>query len=183
MSLSIGIFFSLMIAGLASTLPHSLSRGLTAQGVPLSVATQVSHLPPVSTVFAALLGFNPVQHLLKSSGVLARLPARNVATLTGRHFFPTLISGPFHHGLVIVFTAAALMSFIGAMVSLLRGRQFIYDDTAADGGLPPSRRASSPVPLQVKTTINGTNGTAPAPRLAPDTPAPVPGTGGASCPD
>jgi MFS family permease len=183
MSLSIGIFFSLMIAGLASTLPHSLSRGLTAQGVPLSVATQVSHLPPVSTVFAALLGFNPVQHLLKSSGVLTGLPARNVATLTGRHFFPTLISGPFHHGLVIVFTAAALMSFIGAMVSLLRGRQFIYDDTAADGGLPPSRRASSPVPSQVKTTINGTNGTAPAPRLAPDTSAPVPGTGGAARPD
>ena len=74
MSLSIGIFFSLMIAGLASTLPPALIRGLTAQGVPLPVATQVSHLPPVSTVFAALLGYNPVQHLLKPSGVLSRLP-------------------------------------------------------------------------------------------------------------
>ena len=110
MSLSIGIFFSLLIAGLASTLPPALIRGLTAQGVPLSVATQVGHLPPVSTVFAALLGYNPVQHLLKPSGVLSRLPAHNVAALTGRHFFPTLIAGPFHHGLVIVFTAAALMS-------------------------------------------------------------------------
>ncbi|HEX9356129.1 MAG TPA: MFS transporter, partial [Streptosporangiaceae bacterium] len=79
MSLSIGIFFSLMIAGLASTLPPALIRGLTAQGVPLPVATQVSHLPPVSTVFAALLGYNPVQHLLKPSGVLSWLPARNVA--------------------------------------------------------------------------------------------------------
>ena len=68
MSLSIGIFFSLMIAGLASTLPPALIRGLTAQGVPLSVATQVSHLPPVSTVFAALLGYNPVQHLLGRPG-------------------------------------------------------------------------------------------------------------------
>jgi MFS family permease len=182
MSLSIGIFFSLMIAGLASTLPPSLIRGLTAQGVPLSVATQVSHLPPVSTVFAALLGYNPVQHLLKSSGVLSRLPASNVSALTGRHFFPTLIAGPFHHGLVIVFTAAALMSFIGAMVSLLRGRQFIYDDSSADGGLPRTRRASSPAPPKVTTTINGTNGTAPAPRLAPDTSAPVPGTGSAARP-
>ena len=70
MSLSIGIFFSLLIAGLASTLPPALIRGLTAQGVPLSVATKVGHLPPVSTVFAALLGYNPVQHLLKPSGVL-----------------------------------------------------------------------------------------------------------------
>jgi len=179
MSLSIGIFFSLLIAGLASTLPPALIRGLTAQGVPLSVATRVGHLPPVSTVFAALLGFNPVQHLLKPSGVLARLPARNVATLTGNHFFPTLIAGPFHHGLVIVFTAAAIMSFTGAMVSLLRGRQFFYDDANAGGGLAQA----SPAPSPARNTINGSNGTAPVPRLAPDTSAPVPGTGGAGRPD
>jgi MFS family permease len=184
MSLSIGIFFSLLIAGLASTLPPALIRGLTAQGVPLSVATQVGRLPPVSTVFAALLGYNPVQHLLKPSGVLSRLPAHNVTALTGRHFFPTLIAGPFHHGLVIVFTAAALMSFIGAMVSLLRGRQFIYDDAAAGGGLPqPARASSAPAPSPARNTIQGSNGTSPAPRLAPDTPASVPGTGGAGCPD
>ena len=129
MSLSIGIFFSLMIAGLASTLPRTLTSGLTAQGVPLSVATQVSHLPPVSTLFAALLGYNPVQNLLAPSGVLAHLPAHNVAVLTGKQFFPNLISAPFHHGLVIVFTAAAIMSVTGAVVSLLRGKQFYYDET------------------------------------------------------
>ena len=128
MSLSIGIFFSLMIAGVASALPHTLTSGLTAQGVPLSVATQVSHLPPVSTLFAALLGFNPVRTLLTPSGVLAKLPAHNVAVLTGRQFFPELISAPFHQGLVIVFTAAAIMSVLGALVSLLRGKQFYYDD-------------------------------------------------------
>jgi MFS family permease len=183
MSLSIGIFFSLLIAGLASTLPPALIRGLTAQGVPLSVATKVGHLPPVSTVFAALLGYNPVQHLLKPSGVLSRLPARNVAALTGNHFFPTLIAGPFHHGLVIVFTAAALMSFIGAMVSLLRGRQFFYDDAAAGGGLPQPVQVSSAVSSPAGNTIQGSNGTAPVPRLAPDTRARVPGTGGAGRPD
>jgi MFS family permease len=130
MSLSIGIFFSLMIAGLASTLPRTLTAGLTAQGVPLSVASQVSHLPPVSTLFAALLGYNPVRNLLTPSGVLSRLPAHNVAVLTGKQFFPTVISAPFHHGLVIVFTAALIMSVIGALVSLLRGKQFYYDDKA-----------------------------------------------------
>ena len=130
MSLSIGIFFSLMIAGLASTLPKALFGGLTAQGVPPSVATQVSHLPPVSTMFAALLGYNPVKNLLAPSGVLSRLPAHNAAVLTGRQFFPHLISAPFHHGLVIVFTAAAIMSVTGALVSLLRGKQFYYDDKA-----------------------------------------------------
>jgi hypothetical protein len=107
-----------------------------------------------------------------------------VAALTGRHFFPILIAGAFHHGLVIVFTAAALMSFVGAMVSLLRGRQFIYDDAAADGGLPqPVRAAAAPAPSPARNTIQGSNGTAPAPRHAPDTSAPVPGTGGAGCPD
>jgi EmrB/QacA subfamily drug resistance transporter len=128
MSLSIGIFFSLMIAGLASTLPKTLTSGLTAQGVPAAVAAQVSHLPPVSTLFAALLGYNPVQNLLGPSGVLPRLPARNAAVLTGRQFFPHLISAPFHHGLIIVFTAAAIMALAGAVVSLLRGKQFYYDE-------------------------------------------------------
>jgi MFS family permease len=173
MSLSIGIFFSLMIAGLASTLPPALIRGLTAQGVPLSVATQVSHLPPVSTVFAALLGYNPVQHLLKSSGVLSRLPAHNVTALTGRHFFPTLISGPFHHGLVIVFTAAACMSLVGALVSLLRGRQFYYEDQPGPGAVPVQVPRSSPAGAQTPQLNAGTAG-----RITPGQSAPVAGGGG-----
>jgi MFS family permease len=130
MSLSIGIFFSLMVAGLASTLPRTLTSGLTAQGVPAAVAAHVSHLPPVSTMFAALLGYNPIQNLLAPSGVLHRLPAHNVAVLTGRQFFPHLISAPFHHGLVIVFTAAAIMSITGALVSLLRGKRYYYEEPA-----------------------------------------------------
>ncbi|HEY6792496.1 MAG TPA: hypothetical protein VI365_34815, partial [Trebonia sp.] len=94
---------------------------LTSQGVPLATATTISHLPPVSVVFSAMLGYNPVQNLLGPTGVLSKLPAANAATLTGKQFFPSLISGPFHHGLMIVFTAAAIMSVIGAAVSLLRG--------------------------------------------------------------
>jgi MFS family permease len=179
MSLSIGIFFSLMIAGLASTLPHALIRGLHGQGVPLPVAGQVSHLPPVSTVFAALLGYNPVQHLLKSSGVLTRLPAHNVSVLTGRHFFPTMIAGPFHHGLVIVFTAAAIMSVVGALVSLLRGRQFYYED----GPVPAAARAQVPARSPAVPEIQAPNENQPARRLSPGAPAPAAGAGGPRCPD
>ncbi len=151
MALSIGIFFSLMIAGLASSLPRTLTSGLTAQGVPHSIAVQVSHLPPVSTMFAALLGYNPVKNLLAPSGVLSRLPAHNVAVLTGDQFFPHLISAPFHHGLVIVFSAAAIMSIAGALVSLLRGKQFYYNDeqpATAPGGpgvtVPSTATAAAP---------------------------------------
>jgi MFS family permease len=158
MSLSIGIFFSLMIAGLASTLPRTLTSGLTAQGVPTAVATHVSHLPPVSTMFAALLGYNPIQNLLRPSGVLQHLPAHNVQVLTGRQFFPHLISAPFHHGLVIVFTAAAVMSLTGALVSLLRGKRFYYDDKVPavagsatmvpNGAGLPSPAADTPAPAR-----------------------------------
>jgi hypothetical protein len=106
----------------------------------------------VSTVFAALLGYNPVQHLLQPSGVLATLPRHNAAVLTGTQFFPHLISGPFHHGLVIVFSAAAIMSLTGALVSLLRGRQFYYDEPAAAGA---SGRAAVPPPTATTTPPNG----------------------------
>jgi EmrB/QacA subfamily drug resistance transporter len=158
MALSIGIFFSLMIAGLASSLPKALTSGLTAQGVPTAVATQVSHLPPVSTLFAALLGYNPVENLLAPSGVLSKLPAHNAAVLTGRQFFPHLIADAFHHGLVIVFTAAALMSVTGALVSLLRGKQFYYDDQV------PARTAVTvpSVPAASAMTPNGSGLSSPA---------------------
>jgi MFS family permease len=133
MSLSIGIFFSLMIAGLSATLPHTLAAGLRSHGVPAGAAAHAAHLPPVSTVFAALLGYNPLQHLLAGTGALAHLSRHQAAVVTGNQFFPRLIAGPFHHGLIIVFSAAAIMSLTGAAVSLLRGRQFYYGEPAGGG--------------------------------------------------
>ncbi|MFI9270876.1 MFS transporter [Kitasatospora sp. NPDC052896] len=121
-ALSIGLFFSLMVAGLAGSLPHTMASGLQAQGVPAATADQLAGLPPVSTLFATFLGNNPVGHLLGPSGVLNTLPATNVRALTGNRFFPELVSGPFHHGLVTVFGAAAAMALVGALASALRGR-------------------------------------------------------------
>ncbi|MEW9528318.1 MFS transporter [Microbispora sp. NPDC049125] len=120
-AVSIGVFFSLMIAGLAGSLPHTLTAGLREQGVPAAVATQVGSLPPVSSLFAAQLGVNPIQHLLQPSGVLTHLTAARRQTLIGREFFPSLISGPFHSGLVVVFTFGAALAFLAAIASLLRG--------------------------------------------------------------
>jgi hypothetical protein len=139
MSLSIGIFFSLMIAGLAATLPKTLSAGLRAHGVPAPLAAHVANLPPVSTLFASFLGYNPIGSLLRPSGVLARLPRHDAAVLTSKEYFPHLISGPFHHGLVIVFSVAIAMSLVAAVVSVLRGGQFYYDSPEAAGQPPPAR--------------------------------------------
>jgi len=128
-SLSIGIFFSLMIAGLASSLPRTLTEGLSAQGVPPGTAAEIGHLPPVGSLFAAFLGYNPIESLLGPSGTLDRLPQDNVDTLTGTQFFPQLITEPFHHGLVIVFSAAAIMTVVAALASLLRGGRYVHDDS------------------------------------------------------
>ena len=168
MSLSIGFFFSLMIAGLASTLPRSLSRGLESQGVPAAAALHVAHLPPVSTLFSALLGYNPIAGLLGPTGVLSKLPAHNVAVLTGHQFFPDLISAPFHHGLKIVFTAAIVMSLAGALISLLRGKQFYYAEPgAAAAGVPQAGQAGQvPAAGGTAAAASGTAVTAPAGPLA-----------------
>ena len=131
-SLSIGIFFSLMIVGLASHLPDQLRTGLAGQHVPAGVADQVAGLPPVGSLFAAFLGFNPIQSLLGPSGVLKQVPAANAKTLTGQEFFPHLLSGPFHDGLVIVFLTAAAMMLIAAVASLLRGGHYVHDDDDDD---------------------------------------------------
>jgi MFS family permease len=120
-AVSIGVFFSLMIAGLASNLPHTLTQGLQQQGVPAHLAGQIGGLPPVSSLFAAQLGVNPIQHLLQPSGTLAHLTRVQQQTLTGHEFFPNLISGPFHSGLVIVFAFGAVLALLAAIASLLRG--------------------------------------------------------------
>jgi MFS family permease len=120
--LSIGVFFSLMVAGLAGSLPHTLSSGLTAQGVPAATADRIAQLPPVGTLFAAFLGYNPIGALLGPQ-VLGALPAANAGRLTGLEFFPRLIAAPFHDGLVIVFWLAIAMTVLGALASLLRARR------------------------------------------------------------
>ncbi len=163
--LSIGIFFSLMIAGLASTLPKTLTSGLTAHGVPYPIAHAIGQAPPVASLFAAFLGYNPVHQLLAPTGVLAHLPADQVSVLTGRQFFPELISGPFHHGLVIVFSTAIVLLVIAAGVSLLRGGRYVYEEhaaavagvsqVAANGGQPAAAGGQPAVRAGQRPASNG----------------------------
>jgi hypothetical protein len=140
--LSIGVFFTLMIAGLAATLPTTLTHGLAAQGVPHAIAAKIGGLPPVGSLFAAFLGYNPVHELLNPTGVLAHLPASHVAVLTGKQFFPQLISGPFHHGLNIVFSMAIALLVVAAGVSLLRGGRYVHEeDATAEAGAAAGQAA------------------------------------------
>jgi MFS family permease len=127
---SLGIFFSLMIAGLAADLPHTLSSGLIAQGVPAGIAQQVSHSPPISILFASFLGYNPIGHLL-GPGALVHLPAAKAAELTGRSFLPGLLAGPFQAGLHIAFAFSIACCLIAAAASWSRGARFVAAGTVA----------------------------------------------------
>jgi hypothetical protein len=143
--LSIGIFFTLMIVGLSAHLPSALFHGLAAHGVPAAAASAAAHLPPVATLFAAFLGYSPVQHLV-GSHVLAALPAHQGAVLTGRSFFPSLIAAPFADGLHTAFDFAIVACLVAAGMSWLRGGKYHYREgpgvpPAAAGALPPESPA------------------------------------------
>ncbi|ALE82434.1 MFS transporter [Pseudonocardia sp. HH130629-09] len=138
--LSIGVFFSLLIAGLSTTLPTSLHDGLMAQGVPELAADRVSALPPVGILFAALLGYNPIATLLGPQ-VLGALTPTQSAYLTGRQFFPQLISGPFADGLTLALGFAAVACLVAAVASALRGGKYHHVDDEADVAVPVPARS------------------------------------------
>ncbi|HEX8752082.1 MAG TPA: MFS transporter [Solirubrobacterales bacterium] len=126
--ISIGIFFTLMIVGLASTLPATLSGGLEAHGVPAHLAHRVGEAPPISVLFAAFLGYNPIEHLLGGHGLAALSPYAR-ATLTGQSFFPHLISAPFSNGLDTAFAFAIVACLVAAAASLLRGGRYSHEES------------------------------------------------------
>jgi MFS family permease len=127
--LSIGVFFTIITLGLAGSLPSALSSGLAAHGVPAAQAHALSGLPPIGLLFASFLGFNPIQQLLPSASA-AHVTAAQYQQLTGRGFFPHLISGPFGDGLHLAFAMAAALCFLAAVFSWLRGK-----------GTPPVHRS------------------------------------------
>jgi MFS family permease len=155
-----GIFFTLMILGLSTTLPRALASGLEAHGIPAVSAQHLSHLPPVSVLFAAFLGYNPFAKLL-GPNVLSHLPASASALLTSRSYFPHLITAPFHSGLHAVFTFSAIICLIAAVASWSRGGRYIAEeipDAGARGPRSPQQTEEDVLqesPARVRTRIHG----------------------------
>jgi hypothetical protein len=144
MVLSIGIFFSLMIVGLSSTLPHTLSSHLEADGVPAATAQRIADEPPVGSLFAAFLGYNPMEKLVGHETLSQLTPAQS-SDITGQEFFPELISQPFSDGLRIAFSASMVMCLIAAWASWLRGGKYVAEEEAEGEetgafGAPPEER-------------------------------------------
>jgi MFS family permease len=156
--LSIGIFFTLMIVGLTSSLTGNLLHGLVAHGVPLPEAERASHLPPVSTLFAALLGYDPIQHLI-GAHTLSQLPVAQQRILTGRSFFPSLISAPFRAGLHAALDFAIVASLLAAGASWLRGGRYVYSEPDSGEGesdmADPAGR--EPLPVGAADDVSGSS--------------------------
>jgi MFS family permease len=146
---SIGIFFTLMIVGLSSTLPQSLFHGLVSHGVPAATAERAAHLPPVSTLFAAFLGYNPIEHLV-GAGTVARRPAAQQAVLLGHGFFPSLITAPFRAGLHAALDFAIVASALAAAASWSRGTMYVHAEPGTD--------RSTTVGADPPPGVNGTRG-------------------------
>jgi MFS family permease len=136
--LSIGIFFTLMTIGLASMLPSTLATGLEAHGVPAHTAVTVSHLPPITVLFSAFLGYSPIEKLVPPH-VLHHLSHANSAALTSRSFFPHLIVEPFRSGLHAAFGFAIGACVIAGIVSWSRGTRYVADDNVETDVLQPDR--------------------------------------------
>ena len=126
MPLSISLFFTLMIVGLNQTVPAAMFNGLTANGVPAAVAQRLAGLPPISYLFASFLGYNPLATLL--GPVLGQIPPADAARLVGPTFFPSLISDPFQHGLVLVLSFSIAASLVAAAASALRGGRYVHEE-------------------------------------------------------
>jgi len=145
MVLSIGLYFTLIVIGLSGALASALLRGLTTHGVPAAAAARVARQPPVGLLFAALLGYNPIGSLLAPTGILARLPAPTVASLTSRSFFPSLIAQPFADGLRGAFAFSVAATLVAAVASWLRGGKYRHVE-GAPGRVQPALATVGPAP-------------------------------------
>ena len=129
MVLSIGVFFSLMILGLAASLPAHLYSGLRSAGVPPADATRIAHLPPVGLLFAAFLGDNPMRVLLGPT--IHQISAAHAQLLSSRGFLPALISAPFDNGLRRAFDFAGGACLVAALASWLSGERYVHPEPMA----------------------------------------------------
>lgn len=125
--LSLGVFFTIIVLGLSSTLPAAIQSGLVQGGVPATAAAGASHLPPTGALFAAFLGYNPMESLIPGP-VLHQLAPATQSHLLGNSFFPTLISIPFMDALKLVFYFSAALCILAALCSYLRGQRYVYDE-------------------------------------------------------
>ena len=127
-TISLAIFFTIIIVSLSGSLPGALASAVTSAGAPSQLAQIFSSTPASGALFGAFLGYNPVQTILNTlpSTVVSAIPPATVQYLTGSTFFPNAISSPFMTALKEAFVVGAIMCFVAAVCSALRGDKYVH---------------------------------------------------------
>ncbi|MCL1840418.1 MAG: MFS transporter [Propionibacteriaceae bacterium] len=127
MSLSMGLYFTILIIGMSHHLPSVLQGGLLNAGVPAVQADQIAHMSPTAALFAAFLGYNPMKTLIPDN-VMSALPQATQHTLLSNSFFPDAIAPAVMSSLHIAFWISVGLSVIAAVVSFMRGGRYVYSE-------------------------------------------------------
>jgi MFS family permease len=127
-TMSLAIFFTIIIVSLSNSLPGALASAVTSAGAPSQLAQVFSSTPATGALFGAFLGYNPVQTILNTlpPAVVSAIPTATIQHLTGTTFFPNAISSPFMAALREAFIVGAIMCFLAAVFSALRGSKYIH---------------------------------------------------------
>lgn len=126
---SMAMFFTILIVGITQRYPDAVTASLTAIGA-VKLAPLLNSIPPTGALFSAFLGYNPIGNIIASlpPSMAAMIPPATQTTLEGTTWFPQTFATAFMPSLRISFYIGAALSLGAAILSALRGENYIHDD-------------------------------------------------------
>ncbi len=130
---SMGIFFTIVLLILSTTMAASFRNSLTAVGAQMLVPV-FDKIPPTSALFSAFLGYNPMQTIagFLPSTFLSNIAPGTLATLYGKYWFPHALAPAFMGALRMSFYVGAGILVLAAVLSAIRGKRYIHGENNED---------------------------------------------------
>lgn len=125
--ISIGLFFAIVISSLSLSLPSAINQALSRNGIIGPAAGAISKISPEAAVFSSLIGYNPVSKIVPLTALQSLTPSQKSTVLSDK-FFPSVLAGPFSESLGKAFWFSAILSVLAAIMSLLRGKRYVWED-------------------------------------------------------
>ena len=146
-SIGTSILFTTVILTLSNSLPGYFASAAAAVGAPQLGVAIFQKIAPTSALFAAFLGYNPMQTVLASlpSSLTSTLSASTIATLTGNSWFPNAFAPAFMASLRVAIYLNAALAFTAAVASVVRGKRYIYglEPEAEEEKMKPAKAAAA----------------------------------------
>jgi MFS family permease len=130
---SMAMFFTIVIVGITQKFPGAMTSSLASIGA-VQLAPVLSSIPPTGALFSAFLGFNPVSTILSAlpTQFVSSIPQGTLAILTGTTWFPQTLAEAFMPALRMSFYIGAAFCAIGAVLSGLRGANYVHKMQVVD---------------------------------------------------